>query len=121
MSGLLAIESFVGLRYFSADEVISPYIYVFPAAFLISCLFTPIMRMIAIHYDIIDHPDGLRKMHTVPVAYLGGVAVFMGWLSGMAISQFLPLHRIEEEMPRNLVVNFPMVVGACTIVLLGLW
>jgi UDP-GlcNAc:undecaprenyl-phosphate GlcNAc-1-phosphate transferase len=121
MTGLLAIDSLVGLRYFSADEVLSPYIYVFVAAYLVALAFTPIMQTIAVYYGIIDQPDGLRKMHSVPVAYLGGVAVFLGWLTGLAASQFLPLHRIEPEMPRSLVIHFPIVVGACAIVLLGLW
>jgi len=123
MMALLASESFVGLRTFTADEVISRYVFTFYAAYIVAFLLTPLMRMVAIHYDIIDKPDGTRKVHTAPVAYLGGVAVFMGWLAGLTISQFLLLHHIEPdtELPKNLVVNFGIVVGACVIVLLGIW
>ena len=32
-----------------------------------------------------DLPDNVRKMHNTPVAYLGGVAVFLGWLGGLAV------------------------------------
>ncbi len=121
MNGLMASEVLVGLETFSADAVVSPYIYVFYAAYIVSLIFTPVMRSIAMHYGIIDQPDGIRKMHRTPVAYLGGVAVFLGWLSGLAASQFLTLHRVEEGMARHIAVHFGIVVGGCAIILLGLW
>jgi UDP-GlcNAc:undecaprenyl-phosphate GlcNAc-1-phosphate transferase len=108
-------------RVYSVDEVLSPYIYVFYAAFLVSIVFTPVMRMVATYYGIIDHPDNLRKMHRAPVAYLGGVAVFLGWLSGLALTQYLNLHRTEPGLLPHLHVQFSIVVGACVIVVLGLW
>jgi UDP-GlcNAc:undecaprenyl-phosphate GlcNAc-1-phosphate transferase len=60
-------------------------------------------------------------MHSSPVAYLGGVAVFLGWISGLAVSQFLNLHRTEPGLLPHLRVPFSIVVGASVIVLLGLW
>jgi UDP-GlcNAc:undecaprenyl-phosphate GlcNAc-1-phosphate transferase len=106
---------------FSADEVVAPYIYVFYVAFLIAFLFTPIMQTVASYYGIIDEPDNHRKMHSQPVAYLGGVAVFLGWISGMAMSQFLSLHRTEPGLLPHLKVPFSIIVGASVIVMLGLW
>src|SRR5678815_3140561 len=106
---------------FTADEVVSPYIYVFYVAFVMSFVFTPIMQTVAGHYGIIDAPDNKRKMHNTPVAYLGGVAVFLGWIAGMAMSQFLQLHRAEPGLLPHLRVPFSIVVGASVIVLLGLW
>src|SRR3954466_1803443 len=126
MLQLLAVdEPLVGLRFFSADQILSPYVYVFYAAYVVTFLLTPVLRAVAMHYNIIDQPDGLRKMHSVPVAYLGGLAVFLGWLTGLCMSQFLPLHHIDElmppEMPQVVVVNFGLVIGASAIILLGLW
>ncbi len=125
MLQFIADEPLVGLRYFTADQVLSPYIYVFYAAYIVAFILTPVLRHVAIYYNIIDQPDGLRKMHTAPVAYLGGLAVFLGWLTGLTMSQFLPLHYIDElmppEMPRSVVINFGMVIGASAIILLGLW
>ena len=109
-----------GVTQFSADDVLSPYIYVFYVAFLISFIFTPIMRIVASYYGIIDQPDGVRKMHSTPVAYLGGVAVFLGWIAGLAISQFIQLHR-QEPGWEYVIVRFSIVAGAIFIVLLGLW
>jgi UDP-GlcNAc:undecaprenyl-phosphate GlcNAc-1-phosphate transferase len=125
MLHFLAEEPLVGLRFYTADEILSPYVYVFYAAYVVAFLFTPILRNVAIHYNIIDQPDGVRKMHTVPVAYLGGLAVFLGWLTGLAMSQFLPLHSTEPMllagMPKSVVINFGLVIGSSAIILLGLW
>src|SRR5688572_24897608 len=106
---------------YSADEVAAPYIYVFYAAFIIAFCFTPVMQMVASYYGIIDEPDNKRKLHSAPVAYLGGVAVFLGWITGMAVSQFLALHRTEPGLLPHLKVPFSIIVGASVIVLLGLW
>ena len=102
-------------------DVLSPYIYVFYAAFIVSFLFTPAMRSVAIYYGVIDQPDGNRKMHSLPVAYLGGLAVFLAWMSGLATSQFLGLHRTEPGLATHVVINIGIVAGATVIVLLGLW
>jgi UDP-GlcNAc:undecaprenyl-phosphate GlcNAc-1-phosphate transferase len=112
---------------FSADEVLSNYVYVFYAAFLVAFIATPAMRIVAIHFNIIDHPDRVRKLHTTPIAYLGGVAVFVGWLSGLFISQFLLLHRIEPGWPLDAngtahpIIPVSIVLGALAIVILGLF
>jgi UDP-GlcNAc:undecaprenyl-phosphate GlcNAc-1-phosphate transferase len=125
MLHFIADDSLVGFRFFSADQILSPYVYVFYAAYVVAFLLTPVLRGVAMHYGIIDQPDGIRKMHTVPVAYLGGLAVFLGWLAGLSMSQFLTLHYLDElappEMPRTVVINFGVVIGAASIILLGLW
>lgn len=105
----------------SVDDVLSPYVFVFYASFIIAFIFTPIMQTVASYYGIIDKPDGDRKMHRKPVAYLGGVAVFLGWMAGLALSQFLNLHRTDVGLPRHLVINISIVAGAAIIMLLGLW
>ena len=122
--GLLAEfvpDPFGGGRTLSANDVLEQYVWVFYGAFLVAFFFTPIMRVVANYYGIIDAPDRLRKMHSVPVAYLGGLAVFLGWLTGLAISQFrrMPLH--EPGLPLNVTINFSIIAGACVIIILGLW
>jgi UDP-GlcNAc:undecaprenyl-phosphate GlcNAc-1-phosphate transferase len=104
------------------DAVLSNYVFVFYVAFIVTFLMTPLMRKVAIHYWIVDEPDHGRKIHKAPVAYLGGVALFLGWISGMAIAQYLRLHRIQPGWPTQYpIVKFSIVVGAMVIVLLGLW
>lgn len=103
------------------DQVLSPYIYVLYISFLVTLILTPVMRIVALHYGIIDNPDRVRKMHLRPVAYLGGVAVFLGWIAGLTISTFLRLHTSDPSQPQPVVMKFSIVSGACIIVLLGLW
>ena len=118
MDGLLSLEH--PGRILSADDILSPYIYVFYAAFLVSFFFTPVMRAIAVYYGIIDQPDRIRKMHSEPVAYLGGIAVFLGWMAGLAISQFSHMHH-QELVSQHLRMPYSIVIGASVVVLLGLW
>jgi UDP-GlcNAc:undecaprenyl-phosphate GlcNAc-1-phosphate transferase len=103
----------------SWDTVLSPHVYVFYAAFIVSFAFTPIMRLVANYYGIIDQPDHLRKLHKAPVAYLGGVAVFIGWVAGLAMSQ---LHIPQDEIGSpHLPVKLNVIFGALIIVAMGLW
>ena len=118
---MLSFLAQIPSQHYSADEVAAPYIYVFYAAFIVAFCFTPVMQMVASYYGIIDEPDNKRKLHSAPVAYLGGVAVFLGWITGMAVSQFLSLHRTEPGLLPHLKVPFSIIVGASVIVLLGLW
>lgn len=51
----------------------------FLAAFAISAAATPLVRRVALRYGIVDQPDEARKIHARPVAYLGGVAIFLAF------------------------------------------
>jgi UDP-GlcNAc:undecaprenyl-phosphate GlcNAc-1-phosphate transferase len=50
---------------------------------------TPLARRLAAALDIVDYP-GRRKVHRKPVPRLGGVAVFLGWLSAVAVATQFP-------------------------------
>jgi UDP-GlcNAc:undecaprenyl-phosphate/decaprenyl-phosphate GlcNAc-1-phosphate transferase len=107
----------------SVDDVLKPYVWVFYGAFIVAFLMTPIMRRVAIYYDVVDKPDGLRKVHREPVAYLGGVAVFLGWLVGMAISQFCQWHLGSywwADLGANIYIPLQIVIAAVVVVALGL-
>jgi UDP-GlcNAc:undecaprenyl-phosphate GlcNAc-1-phosphate transferase len=109
-------------RPLTPDEVLSPYIFVFYVSFAVTFVLTPVMRLVATYYGVIDEPDNARKVHRSPVAYLGGVAMFLGWICGLAISQYLKLHRIQPGWPTaQPIVKFSIVAGGIIIVVLGLW
>jgi len=99
------------------DEALAPHVYVFYVAFLVAFLFTPIMRIIANTYGIIDRPDNQRKMHTQPVAYLGGIAVFLGWLAGLAVSRFHTTENIRSFPNPHLLIS--IVIAGIIITLMG--
>lgn len=70
----------------TALDIIHNYLGVFIVAFLVTLFVTPLMRRLAIANGIIDRPNEARKVHRVPIAYLGGVAVFIGIMSAILFS-----------------------------------
>jgi UDP-GlcNAc:undecaprenyl-phosphate GlcNAc-1-phosphate transferase len=58
-------------------------------AFIISFLFTlylvPLFSAIAFKLGVLDVPDGRIKKHDKPIPYLGGVAVYVGFMSALAL------------------------------------
>lgn len=108
----------------SADDVLKPYVWVFYASFIVAYLLTPLMRRVAIYFNITDKPDNLRKIHREPVAYLGGVAVSLGWLVGIAVATKCQWHLGGAWKPvfgLNPTIPLQLVAAAFVVVLLGLW
>lgn len=105
----------------STDQVLAPFLGVFFVAFLVSMAATPLMRWLAWRYQVVDMPDLRRKVHRQPVPYLGGVAIFLGWLGGMILSLFVGL-RLPVAGEVVGVATFPLTVifGAAVITLVGL-
>jgi len=109
----------------SPTEVFHGYLGVFVVAFLVSVCATPIMRHLAVTHGVVDKPLEARKLHRVPVAYLGGVAVFLGMLAGIAFSYFgitMPesIYAIHESRFDQKVVPVSVVLGMTVIMLTGL-
>ena len=67
-------------------DVFNGYVGVLVIAFLITLITTPVMRYLALANGVVDYPTDPRKMHRIPVAYLGGVAVFFGIMGGILFS-----------------------------------
>ncbi len=105
----------------SANDVLSDYIGVFLVALVISFIATPINRWLATKNGLVDLPDLRRKNHLEPVAYLGGVAILMGWLAGVYISYMLAPTTTESSTNPAIAGHFPLpvVFGATVITLTG--
>lgn len=103
------------------DQVLSPYMVVFLIAWIGAIVATPIMREVAFRYGILDRPDAGRKNHAQAIAYLGGVAILLGWLAGVFASNFIEPHTSTVEAPVS-GINFPMsiLLGAVVITAVGL-
>jgi len=67
-------------------EIFNGYAGVLVTSFFITLAATPIMRRLAIAHGIIDRPDDPRKIHKMPIAYLGGVGVYLGIMAGILYS-----------------------------------
>jgi UDP-GlcNAc:undecaprenyl-phosphate GlcNAc-1-phosphate transferase len=105
----------------SSVSVVEPYMPVFFVSFVVTLCLTPLMRYLAIRYGVVDEPDGYRKIHVRPVAYLGGVATFLGWLAGILVSTVIrpPVH--DPSMVTAAQVPPGIIFGAGTVMLFGLF
>lgn len=59
----------------------------FVVTFAASVALTPLVRVIAWRYGVVDCPDGVRKMHGRPVPLWGGVAVYIALALGLAAAR----------------------------------
>ncbi|HKQ49165.1 MAG TPA: MraY family glycosyltransferase [Phycisphaerae bacterium] len=67
----------------------SSYVWPFAAALAVTLLTCPFVRRIAIRLDLYDRPDSGLKPHERPIPYLGGVAMYLGWLAALVCAVFL--------------------------------
>lgn len=112
----------------SQIEVLNGYFGVFVVSFVATLLATPIFRRLAITNGIIDRPNEARKQHKFPIAYLGGLAVFVGIMAGIAFAMSAPLHGLmsfhatqhvtDAQMPRP--VPWSILLGLTLITIVGL-
>jgi UDP-GlcNAc:undecaprenyl-phosphate GlcNAc-1-phosphate transferase len=55
-------------------------------ALALSLYLTPIVRKGALKYDIVDRPDGKLKNHSQPIAYMGGLSIYLAFLLTLALT-----------------------------------
>ncbi len=115
-------------------DIFHGYLLVFVVAFLATVLITPIMRRLAISNGIVDRPSEARKVHRIPIAYLGGIAVFFGIICGIFVSYVSPLlpdafsfiynehQSLRFPPPDGLsLMPFTILLGMTVITITGLW
>jgi len=109
-------------------EIFHGYLGVLIVAFLVTLFMTPVMRRLAVRYGVIDRPSEARKVHRIPIAYMGGVAVYLGLLAAILFSYTAPLHHLITFHHTDLEelgflpggVPISIVVGMTVIMLVGL-
>ncbi len=70
---------------YSLSQVLGSYGWVAAISFAVSAAATPAVRALAMRLRIVDSPDGFLKPHQRPVAYGGGIGVYLGWVAGMLV------------------------------------
>jgi len=93
---LLSLIGLAGAPQQTWLEVVNGYLAVLVVAFLVTLLSIPPLRKAAIANGIVDRPNA-RKVHRMPIAYLGGVGVYLGIMAGIFVSY--------------LGIRFPEIVG----------
>ncbi len=66
--------------------LVMKYSFTFLLAFLLSIWATPLARNAALHYNIVDRPDGCLKDHQEPTPYLGGIVVYISFLLTLSMT-----------------------------------
>jgi UDP-GlcNAc:undecaprenyl-phosphate GlcNAc-1-phosphate transferase len=87
---------------------------IFGAA-LVTLATTPLFRRLSFAVGAVQRPDE-RRVHTRPTALLGGAAIFLGFLAGMALAW--QTHRFDEVFRANS-VPLGVVAGAIVIFVVG--
>lgn len=85
------------------------YPIAFIGAFALALYLTPIIRRGALEYGVVDAPDGQLKQHKAPVAYLGGVAIYLAFLVALAFT-----YEFEKSV-------LGILLAASIVVMLGLF
>ncbi|HBU69388.1 MAG TPA: hypothetical protein DEE98_03285 [Elusimicrobia bacterium] len=71
-----------------ADSPYLLYLITFAVSLAVAFVATPLMRLIAVKFDILDHPHTNIKTHRTPTPYLGGVAIWLGWTASLFAIRF---------------------------------
>ena len=76
-------------------------------AAILSCLATPLVKLLSVKYGAVDVPKDGRRMHDHPIPRMGGLAIFLGFMASMLL--FVELDAAKKGM----------LAGAVVIVILG--
>lgn len=85
----LGNAAFLAATVISVRELADQFWPVVALSFAISVVSTPLCRAFALRRGIVDRPDDFLKPHGKPIPYLGGVAIFLGWLGGIVLALVL--------------------------------
>ncbi|PQQ65914.1 MraY family glycosyltransferase [Acetivibrio saccincola] len=94
------------------------YIILFALAFIVAFSSTPAVRKLAFKIRAVDIPKDTRRMHNKPIARLGGMAIFLGFVVSLmfgVVSTFLGASGILPD--RELL---GLLIGALIIVGIGI-
>ncbi|MCX7591396.1 MAG: hypothetical protein N2255_07175 [Kiritimatiellae bacterium] len=96
-------------------EVILKYPVTFLTGFLVTFLFTPMLRRLAVAVGAVDRP-GERRINTKVVPRLGGIAVFFGFHAACAVVQLVPWLPFSGQLDPVWSFDFLLASGALLVV-----
>lgn len=92
----------------------------FLLSFLVSVVLTRVMMAVGWKLNILDRPDGYRKIHTSPTPRFGGPAIFVAFVAPlMGLYLFPELSAISEHIVNAGSRPWGLIVGACLALGLG--
>jgi UDP-GlcNAc:undecaprenyl-phosphate GlcNAc-1-phosphate transferase len=94
-----------------------PFILVFAVAFVLALALTPLAQRLGERYGFVAAPGGRRK-HAGTTSRLGGLALFVAFLTAAVLAQFLS---VERQDPQELTRLTGLLLGSTFIFLMGVW
>ncbi len=88
------------------------------AALVVSILITPLVKRLAFRIGAVDAPN-YRKVHSRIMPRLGGLAIFIAFLVGLAILRPVPGYPLVQNGENPFLIPLAMVLGAAVIVITG--
>ncbi|MFP3917229.1 MraY family glycosyltransferase [Lysinibacillus telephonicus] len=88
-------------------------------ALVVSILITPLVKRLAFRIGAVDAPN-YRKVHSRIMPRLGGLAVFIAFLVGLAILRPVPGTPLVQTGENPFIIPLAMVLGASVIVITGI-
>ncbi|WP_404306338.1 MraY family glycosyltransferase [Neorhodopirellula lusitana] len=102
--------------------MISSPLFPLVTALLAAMLLVPIVRLIAIRFNLVDQPDAERKLHSRPIALAGGIAVFFSTLIAISLWIGYQTGWTFEAAIEMLTTRWIVLLGsAIAILAVGLW
>jgi UDP-GlcNAc:undecaprenyl-phosphate GlcNAc-1-phosphate transferase len=96
------------------------YLILFTCSILTAFLLTPLVRRRAIAWGAIAMPDKGRHIHARPTPRLGGIAIYLAFLVGLALVPFAG-NLVEEIFTTNLARIFALLIPATGMMLFGVY
>jgi UDP-GlcNAc:undecaprenyl-phosphate GlcNAc-1-phosphate transferase len=93
-----------------------PFVTVFGVALALALVGTPLAGAVGRRWGLVDKP-GPRRWHQGIIPRTGGIALFVAFLAGILLAQWLPVPRQD---PNELTRLLGIVLGTCFVFLFGL-
>lgn len=94
-----------------------PFLLVFVTAFVLALALTPLGGWLGRRYGFVAVPGG-RRRHVGRVPKLGGLALYVAFVTAVVLAQLLP---VERQDPKELTRLAGMLLGSTLIFLVGVW
>jgi UDP-GlcNAc:undecaprenyl-phosphate GlcNAc-1-phosphate transferase len=95
-------------------------IVTFSLAFVVAYVGTHLARMAALRLRIVDAPDQFRKLHQREMPLLGGVAVFVGFMTPVGLLCFAYRNSVSELLRARPAEMAALAIGSAVILGLGI-
>ena len=91
------------------------FVIVFNAALATALLAIPLTRFLSYRFGIISVPGG-RRQEPLPMAKMGGLAIFLGFIVGIIVAQLVA---VERQDPHEITRLAGLLIGGAVITVLG--